>query len=128
MLKGENIDVIISSPMNRCLDTIRETAKFHNIEVIIDERLTEMNPGELDGQALSKDPIAWNDTIGKTGESCHEVYEKMKSFLKEIQNKYSGKTIALVSHGHPIWLAKKVLKDFDYDDKQQAYKVYPGQE
>lgn len=41
MLKEEKIDVIISSPLNRCLDTISETANVHDIEIEVDSRLRE---------------------------------------------------------------------------------------
>jgi broad specificity phosphatase PhoE len=54
MLKNEKIDMIFSSPMNRCLETIRETAELHNIEVVIDERLNETNTGKDDGKPYIK--------------------------------------------------------------------------
>lgn len=38
--------MIFSSPLNRCLDTIAATAEHFGIEVITDERLIEMSPGE----------------------------------------------------------------------------------
>lgn len=50
MLKQEKIDVIISSPLQRCLDTIAATAKYHNLEIITDERITEINTGKADGK------------------------------------------------------------------------------
>lgn len=53
------------------------------------------------------------------------VYERMKAFINDINSQYEGKTIAIVSHGHPLWAAEKVLKDFDYDNRPECKKVYP---
>ena len=41
MLKNEDIDMIFSSPLDRCLNTIKETADHYGIDVITDSRLRE---------------------------------------------------------------------------------------
>lgn len=115
MLKKEKIDYIISSPLNRCLDTISETAKFHNIEVEIDSRLRETDCGEDDGKKSAKPMREWEEKRAEGAESFAEMYIRMKEFIEDINSKYQGKTIAIVSHGHPLWMAKKVIKDFDFD-------------
>jgi broad specificity phosphatase PhoE len=56
------------------------------------------------------------------------MYERMKNFIQEINSNYSGKTIVIVSHGCPLWMAKKVIKDFDFENYQEAKKVYPQKE
>ena len=41
MLKSEEIDMIFSSPLDRCLSTIQDTAAHFNLEVMTDDRLRE---------------------------------------------------------------------------------------
>ncbi|MDR2640729.1 MAG: histidine phosphatase family protein [Candidatus Peribacteria bacterium] len=48
ILQKENIDVIFSSPFKRCLSTINPLAKKIGKEVIIDDRLKEINVRKLD--------------------------------------------------------------------------------
>lgn len=45
VLKNEQIDVFISSPYRRCVDTISGLAQLHHQEIIIDERLRERVKG-----------------------------------------------------------------------------------
>ncbi|NCV16716.1 MAG: hypothetical protein EBV70_03255 [Actinobacteria bacterium] len=48
------IDRIISSPMQRCLETVEGIAKSKKKRISIDKRLIEMNYGSWSGKKLSK--------------------------------------------------------------------------
>ncbi|MFM7356865.1 MAG: histidine phosphatase family protein, partial [Actinomycetota bacterium] len=48
------IDRIISSPMQRCLETVEVIAKSKKMRISIDKRLIEMNYGSWSGRKLSK--------------------------------------------------------------------------
>jgi len=48
------IDRIISSPMQRCLETVERIAKSKKKRITVDERLIEMNYGSWSGKKLSK--------------------------------------------------------------------------
>ena len=53
-LKDLKINRIISSPMQRCLETVENLAKSKMKRVSIDKRLIEMNYGSWSGEKLSK--------------------------------------------------------------------------
>lgn len=48
------IDRIVSSPMQRCLETVELVAKSKKKRISVDERLIEMNYGSWSGKKLSK--------------------------------------------------------------------------
>ncbi len=53
-LKDLKIDRIISSPMQRCLETVEALAKSKKKRLFFDKRLIEMNYGSWSGEKLSK--------------------------------------------------------------------------
>ena len=48
-LKDERIALVVSSPLGRAHDTAAAIAGHHGLEPVADERLIEMDVGELDG-------------------------------------------------------------------------------
>jgi len=111
--KDAKIDLIISSPFTRT----KETAEIVRVElgledVLVDERLREVNPGEFDGKnwdeyhsyVENKGPN-WFDESIPGGESLKEVGQRVASNLYELESKYKNKNILLVTHGGPAWLA-----------------------
>lgn len=88
MLENEEIDVIISSPLNRCLDTITKTAKFHDIDIEIDSRLRETDCGTDDGKKSAKPMTGWDEKRAEGAESFAEMYARIKEFIEEINSKY----------------------------------------
>lgn len=84
-LKNDQIDVIISSPSVRTLETAAPIAKKLGIEIIEDERLIEWDVGEFTGIA-SGSPEAKEDARrcyseleyvrGKTGETQQQLLDR----------------------------------------------------
>lgn len=104
----ENIDVLWSSSYARAKATAKYIAYRNDIEINIDSSLNERKLGNLED--LSK----WmeNKSCGvvqaylqdkkwkaREGESCEEATKRVTLFLQKILKEYSGKRIALVSHG-----------------------------
>ena len=104
----ENIDALWSSSYARAKATAKYIAYKNNIEINIDSSLNERKLGNLED--LSK----WmeNKSCGvvqaylqdkkwkaREGESCEEATKRVTLFLQKILKEYSGKRIALVSHG-----------------------------
>tara|TARA_Y100000814_G_scaffold125267_2_gene90357 strand:- start:2056 stop:2643 length:588 start_codon:yes stop_codon:yes gene_type:complete len=99
-------DIVYSSPIKRC--TI--LAKDLNVsEIIIDERLLEVNFGDWEG-------LAWDDinkfelnnwmenfvTISPpNGESFNQMYTRVRGFIKMLRNKKYNK-ILIVTHSGVI--------------------------
>ena len=113
-LKDKNIDLIITSPFTRT----RETAEIVRLElnlsesaVIVDERLREVNPGEFDGknwqeyhEYMYQTGLKWFDRKIPGGESFKDVGRRIGECLYELELKYKGKNILMVTHGGPAWL------------------------
>ncbi|HTH93395.1 MAG TPA: class I tRNA ligase family protein [Candidatus Paceibacterota bacterium] len=109
MLKDKNIDVIIASPFKRALETatIVATELGLNQETIIsDERIGEWNAGkEFDDKPLDdyfEVRNAHEDRYGfKTadGESYVDIIKRAGQFIYDIEQKYQGKNVLIISHG-----------------------------
>ena len=103
-LKNTDIDLIISSPLKRAMQTANIIRSNRNISILIDARIIERNFGELEG--LSADEIdfasLWDcdkDCIIERGESIKDMFSRVYLFLDEILKKYKDKRILLVTHG-----------------------------
>ncbi|MBU2263404.1 class I tRNA ligase family protein, partial [Patescibacteria group bacterium] len=106
-LKKENIDLIFSSPVTRTKETAEIIAKKLDIKVIFDERLREMDYGDLEGKAYRDFERQYprESRIEKTEhgiETGNQIKERLENFLEEINKKYSNKNIIIISHGDPI--------------------------
>ena len=108
------IDRIISSPMQRCLETIEGIAKSKKKRISIDKRLIEMNYGSWSGKKLSKLSRTKDWKVIQTkpsafrfpqGESFKELEKRIESLLKELTIKYPKETILLITHGDVIKIA-----------------------
>jgi isoleucyl-tRNA synthetase len=130
-LKLENIDLIISSPFTRTKQTseiVKEKLGLKDDQLIFDERLIEVNPGEFDGSDWEKyhkyiyeTGPNWFDRKVNNGESLKDVYKRITEFLFEIEEKYKGKNILIVTHGGPAWVSF-VASGLHLPDKKE-YKV-----
>jgi len=114
--KMKKIDFIFSSDLLRAKQTAEILAKEIGVKIIFDKRLREYNVGIFNG----KDPkLAWdylkkrrdflNSKIPK-GESLLNIRKRIYSFLKEINEKYDGKKILIVSHELPLTILEWTLK------------------
>lgn len=102
-LKDEKIDLIISSPLNRAL----QTASIINrgkTTIITDDRIIERDFGEFEG--LRKDEYDvksfWNYNKNikyEKAENVRDLFKRVYDFLDEIKIKYAEKTILVVTHG-----------------------------
>lgn len=100
-LKNTEINVIYSSPLVRAKLTAEIINKYHNVDIICDDRLKEQNAGEATGryessitkeeyEYFAKDPHKYN------AESEEDLYIRNIDFFKEIEK--SDKTILIVAH------------------------------
>ena len=106
------MDIIITSPFLRAIQTAEPLAKKLGIEIITDTRLIETNHGKMaNAHSSSEVKLERNTTFfgddknhkfAETGESYDDVLARVQSFLGDISQKYPGKTIFIVSHGFPI--------------------------
>lgn len=100
VLENEKIDVMIVSPLKRALQTAQIINQKHNIELIVDDRIKELNYGDLEGTMYKKE--YWDmdyDYSSIHGENIKDLKIRVYKFIEEIKIKYSNKTVLVVSHG-----------------------------
>lgn len=98
------IDLIISSPMTRAMQTARTVADKCGLDIIIEERFREWNYGEYEGKSRFTEGFADNKVnfgvkMGKNGESLLQLSHRVYSALDDIIKMYNDKTVLIVSHG-----------------------------
>lgn len=112
-LKDIPFDIVYSSPLIRAKETAEILVKNRNLEIHEDHRLVEMSFGEGEGESLPEihahpemklhnfihNPREYTPPVG--GETFEELYDRCKSFIKDIiipsENKYN--TMLIVGHG-----------------------------
>ena len=120
----EKIDVIYSSPLKRTYQTATEIASKHNLEVIKEKRIIEIDHGVWSGMLVDEvkekypeDFRRWLEEPHKVkfkgGESLEEVYERVREFLKFVKENHQNQTVVAVSHTVPIRAMLCALLDID---------------
>lgn len=102
------IDRVISSPLERCLQTIEPLVAAKKMKIATDDRLIEMNYGKWSGKKLSflsvrplwrKIQSSPSDVTFPDGESFSNMASRVGSLLEELHRKYPKESILLVTHG-----------------------------
>lgn len=115
--KKGGVDVIISSPFLRTRETAEIIAKTLGLDVVIDDRLSEINHGtQCEGRThhlcLPKDgkfPADLNYRFGD-GESWMDVKKRIAELINYLNKKYEGKKILLVGHGDPLMILDAIVQ------------------
>ena len=113
-LKSLGIDLVISSPFTRTMETAKIAINelgLSDDNLIIDERLHEVDPGDFDGKNwdnyhkyLYEMGKNWFNTKIPNGESLKEVNKRMLETIYELEAKYKDKKFLIVTHGGPAWV------------------------
>lgn len=116
-LKRYKIDLIYSSDFYRTRQSAEVVARELGVKkIFFDKRLRDVNLGIYHGgkkedfyrdfpsilSRFSKRP--------KKGESWQDVQKRVLACLKDLEKKYKGKNILIVSHGDPLWLLERKIK------------------
>ncbi len=112
-LRARQIDVILASPFARTRQTAEIVAGEVGIEaehIIYDDRLREIDGGTFNGGPVS----AYRDYFSSLhekfekrpdqGENLLDVKRRVMTLFEELEERYQGKTILLVTHGDPSWM------------------------
>ena len=125
---GEKIDIIISSPFTRTTETaniLKDKLDFQG-DIIFDERIRERSFVDYDGKKYdsyysdrSEEGVHGRDDFDaktENGESKRETRNRMMEFFYEIDKKYEGKNILVVTHFDPLFLAFSGLKGLNGEE------------
>jgi len=116
VLKNKKIDLIFSSDTLRTRQTAEIVAKKLGLKVNYDKRLRDINWGIYQGKSIIKawayykNPKLRFKKAPPRGESWQDLKKRVTDFLKEIEKKFKGKNILIVSHGDPLWLLNGLFK------------------
>jgi isoleucyl-tRNA synthetase len=111
------VDVVITSPVMRARDTAQlmvDELGLSAEQLVVDERIGEIKHGVFEGKLLSEFQAAYPDGIDRFtaapegGESWTDTKRRMGEFLYDLEQRYQGKRILIVSHGDPLWLLQGV--------------------
>ena len=128
------IDYIYSSDLGRAYQTAEIIGNKLSIEVEKTEALREMNFGTWEGRII-KDIIEEDPELYKMwrnephlakipqGETLSQIKERTDAFIKEINEKYDGKHIVLVTHS---LCARIMLLSFLDSSVQNIYRINQG--
>ena len=114
------VDAIVCSPLKRCQQTAQAIARSVRpagadkdaLEVETVEGLIEVDFGLWEGKTFAEAHAADGELHGQWledasvacpgGESLQQVHRRVRKTRQELQEKYAGKTVVVVSHVNPI--------------------------
>ncbi|MGE6227752.1 histidine phosphatase family protein [Paenibacillus chitinolyticus] len=132
ILKNQRIDILISSPYKRALQTIEGLTGIVGIEIVVEEdfkeRLLSERPLNDFDRAIAK---VWEDYsfCWEGGESNVVAQNRGVKALEKVLERYEGKNIAIGTHGNMMVLIMNYLdKRFDFTfwkrlDMPDIYKL-----
>lgn len=120
------LSAIYASPLRRAMDTARAIAAFHNLEIMPEEEITEIDHGVWSG--LLRDEIAekfaddletWINKPTQLqvagAETLHQVAERALRSIDSIVEKHPGQRIVVVSHDLVIKVIMAQAMGMDLD-------------
>ncbi|MBS4102725.1 histidine phosphatase family protein [Tsukamurella paurometabola] len=121
LLRDTAIDAVLSSPLDRALQTADAVAGERGLAVEVEDDLIETDFGAWEGlsfgEARERDPELHGRWLGDTsvaapgGESFDEVHVRVAALLDRVTSEYTGRTVLLVSHVTPIKTALRIALD-----------------
>jgi len=136
-LAEKKIDVIIASPFERTRETaeiVRDALGIHSSSLIFDDRLVEISLADMDGvtnheyHKFLRANGGWCIARPHGGESWSDVKQRVGDFLYDIDRKYVGKNILIISHNSPLRMLGAVnygavlgSTAFDHDEDGKRY-------
>ncbi|TSC66885.1 MAG: ileS, partial [Parcubacteria group bacterium Gr01-1014_73] len=133
-LIGEKIDMIFSSPFMRTKQTAEIVAQTVNIspeQIKFDNRIAEIRFGDFENKTVDefhkfvKKGIEQFTEAPKGGENFTELKKRVGNFLSEIDTKFNGKTILIVTHEAPGWMMSSAALGLA---PKQAESIWPDKD
>ncbi len=105
---------VYASPLRRACETARAVAEMHNLPVEVEEGLSEMDVGEVDGLSMEKVRELYPGFLQRWlgpevatlpmpgGESLQEVQDRAWEAVQRIAGRHPEDTVCAVSHNFTI--------------------------
>ena len=130
-LQRKRIDMIFSSDLLRTRQTAqivvrilnsgskfdKSSTTFNMLKVVLDKRLREVGFGQLNARPAEELLYLGfeKERLGRSlkgSESYQDVLKRAYGFLGDIDKKYKGKHIVIISHQCPLWILENKVKGF----------------
>ena len=126
-LKNAKIDIIISSPLMRTIQTANIVNKYHGVKIFKDDAIIEMDQGLLTGRradSLSDKERALREQRSKElkMENFHERAEVVKEFMRIIKEKYPYENVLVVTHDCNCCLIDKIIKNITLEECNAIFR------
>lgn len=137
-LQGEKLDAIISSDLQRALQTAGEIARLLGLSTRIDAGLRERCFGGFEGMLYSELPLRFPSEYAiwrsrdpdsnfppsetdseNTGESIRQFQQRCITTITHYANQFKGKKIALVAHGGVLECAYRAAKNLPLNAERE---------
>ena len=126
-LKNIKLDAIFSSPLFRTIQSANIINKYHNLKIIRDDRLIEIDQGIFTGRVKStlteeEKKIKDSKPAGYGLETYDEIIARASDFISFLKANYRDKMVLVVTHRciaktlYSLLTCSKTLKnDITYD-------------
>lgn len=123
---------IVHSDFLRTTETAAHVAARFGLEASVDTRLRERHFGELEGQSDDRYPSVWAlDALDSEHqhhgiEAVSAVASRMRAVIEGWEQKVSGETIVLVSHGDPLQILLTALANKPLTQHREQQALLPA--
>jgi broad specificity phosphatase PhoE len=106
-LSGEALDVVLSSDLQRAMETAAIIAGPHALDVRAEPRLRQSSRGAWEGKTLDEIRLLCGGTVTDEqleyppgGETREQFVGRLRAFLDAVRRDYAGLSVLAVAHGH----------------------------
>ncbi len=131
--KEFGIDLIVSSDILRAKQSAEIISKKTGAKIELKEKFREWNIGEFDGKNVDewyavfpKGDIKRLTEGPEGGENLYQVARRMKEGIAEIEEKYNGRKILIVSHAAPLASLRSKLEYSDDKAMLEEARIKTG--
>lgn len=123
---------VVHSDFLRTSQTAARVAANFALEPSVDTRLRERHFGELEGQGDDRYPGVWAMDAEDSEHRYHQVEalsavaSRMRAVIDEWEQKVSGETIVLVSHGDPLQILLTALANKPLTQHREQQALLPA--
>lgn len=122
-LKDQNITAIYSSPLQRCVDTVKPLAESKWLEINQKQAFMEIRSIELQDSPFDCKNFKLENWYGN-GEKIIDVQKRVNDELEKIIERHNWETIVICGHGDTTFLGRNYFHNFDYDTQKYSCGLY----